>query len=109
VTSREPPGMQAERTDLAWQRTGLGILAVAGLIGHRAVHAENKTMLVAAGITALVGLGVLGGLAPARAHFVRRRLARDEDVSVRRSVAAVTAAVVAICVAAAVAITVPAD
>ena len=30
-------GAAPERTDLAWQRTGLGILAVAGLLGHRAL------------------------------------------------------------------------
>ncbi|SFE14336.1 DUF202 domain-containing protein [Blastococcus tunisiensis] len=108
MTPPAPPGVPVERTDLAWQRTGLGILAVAGLIGYRAVSAEQPALLVTAGIAALVGLGVLGGLAPARARFVRRQRARDADVAARRSVAAVTAAVVAICLAAAVAVTVPA-
>lgn len=109
MTPVEPPGVPAERTDLAWQRTGLGILAVAGLIGHRALAAERPALLVAAGIAALLGLGILGGLAPARSRFVRRRQAQEADVAVRRSVAAVTAAVVAICLVAAVAVMVPAD
>jgi putative membrane protein len=109
VTRDGPPGVPAERTDLAWQRTGLGILAVAGLIGHRAVGSGRPALLVVAGVTALAGLGVLGGLAPARARFVRRRRIEGADVSARRSVTAVTAAVVAICLAAAVAVTVPAD
>lgn len=105
----EPPGAQTERTDLAWQRTGLGILAVAGLIAHRALGAERPALLVAAGVTALLGLAVLGALAPARSRFVQRRRAQDGDVAARRSVAAVTVAVVAICVAAAVAVMVPTD
>ncbi|SOE00884.1 DUF202 domain-containing protein [Blastococcus haudaquaticus] len=109
MTRAGPPGVAAERTDLAWQRTGLGILAVAGLIGHRAVDSDRPALLVAAGVTALFGLGVLGGLAPARARFVQRRRLEDGDVAARRSVAAVTAAVIAICLAAAVAVTVPVD
>ena len=105
----EPPGVPAERTDLAWQRTGLGILAIAGLIGHRAMVAGRPALLVVAGITALTGLGVLGGLAPARARWVLRQRAENSDVAVRRSVGAVTTAVVAICLAAAVAVEIPAD
>ncbi|WP_324275938.1 hypothetical protein [Blastococcus brunescens] len=61
------------------------------------------------GVAALLGLGVLGALAPARSRFVRRRRAQDGDVSARRSVAAVTVAVIAICLAAAVAVAIPAD
>ena len=109
MTRAVPPGVQAERTDLAWQRTGLGILAVAGLLGHRAVGSGRPALLVVAGLTALLGLGVLGGLAPARSRFVRRRLTEDGDVAARRSVAAVTAGVIAICVAAAVAVAIPID
>ncbi len=54
-----PPGVAAERTDLAWQRTGVGILAVAGLLAHRALISAWGALLVAAGVTALVGLAVL--------------------------------------------------
>ena len=66
---------QPERTALAWQRTGLGILAVSGLIGHGAVDRQDPVLLAVAGGTALIGLGVLGGLAPVRYRTVRRLLA----------------------------------
>jgi putative membrane protein len=80
VTPRRPRGhrpgeTQPERTALAWQRTGLGILAVAGLIGHGAVARHNAVLLAVAGGGGLVGLAVLGGLAPLRYRAVRRLLA----------------------------------
>jgi putative membrane protein len=64
---------QPERTALSWQRSGLGILAVAGLIGHGAVRDQDTFALGAAGLAALLGLLVLGGLAPGR----YRQLSRD--------------------------------
>jgi putative membrane protein len=73
VTS--PIETQPERTALAWQRTGLGVLGVAGLLGHRAVEEERPVLLVLAGAAALLGLVVLGGLAPVRYRDVRGRVA----------------------------------
>lgn len=93
-----------ERTDLAWQRTGLGLLAVAGLLGYRAVASEHVMLLIAAGLSGLLGLGVLGGLAPLRAQQVQRRSAAGEGLSAPREVAAVTAAVLLVSLAAAVAV-----
>jgi putative membrane protein len=72
---------QPERTALAWQRTGLGVMAVAGLLGHGAVQTERPVMLGVAGGTALLGLAVLGGLAPVRYRQVRRRLSTDEPMA----------------------------
>ncbi len=63
---------QPERTALAWQRTGLGVLAIAGLLGHRALEHRNAVLLVVAGATALLGLGILGGLAPVRYRQIQR-------------------------------------
>ena len=63
---------QPERTALSWQRTGLGVMAMAGLLGLRALEYRNAALLVVAGITALFGLGVLGGLAPVRYRQVQR-------------------------------------
>ena len=53
-----------ERTDLAWQRTGLGLLSVGGLLGARALGNHLPALLVVAGVAALLGLLVLGVLTP---------------------------------------------
>ncbi|MCZ2858228.1 DUF202 domain-containing protein [Blastococcus sp. VKM Ac-2987] len=98
---------QPERTALAWQRTGLGVLAVAALLGHRALGAGRPALLVAAGLTALLGLGVLGGLAPARYRQVRDRVAGGRAVTTPAPARAVTAVVVLTALAAAVAVLVP--
>jgi putative membrane protein len=90
-----PVETQPERTALAWQRTGLGVLAVAGLMGHGAVREEDPAVLVAAGIAALLGLGVLGGLAPVR---YRRLAASRTAVAVPALARAVTGAVVLVAV-----------
>ena len=95
---------QPERTALAWQRTGLGVLAVAGLVAHGAVEHEDRVLLVAAGVAALLGLGILGGLAPVRYRQVRRRRAADAPMAAPRLLTAATGAVVLVAVAAAAAV-----
>jgi putative membrane protein len=95
---------QPERTALAWQRTGLGVLAVAGLVAHGAVEHEDRVLLVAAGVAALLGLGILGGLAPVRYRQVRRRRAADAPMTAPRLLTAATGAVVLVAVAAAAAV-----
>src|SRR3954468_5620804 len=104
VTPPGPPETQPERTALAWQRTGLGVLAVAGLVGHRAVEHRQPVLLVTAGIAALLGLGVLGGLAPVRYRHVQRRIAGGTGAAAPRLLLAVTATVVLAGVAAAIAV-----
>ena len=99
-----PVETQPERTALAWQRTGLGVLAVAGLIGHGAVRAQAPVALVAAGLAALLGLAVLGGLLTVRYRQVRRRVAAGTPVSAPAMAVGVTAAVVLTAGAAAVAV-----
>jgi putative membrane protein len=98
---------QPERNALAWQRTGLGILAVGGLLGHRALEEERRVLLVLAGAVALLGLVVLGALAPVRYRDGRRRVAAGTAVAAPRLVAGVTATVVFVAVAAAVAVLLP--
>jgi putative membrane protein len=100
-----PVETQPERTALAWQRTGLGVLGVAGLLGHGAVRRGQPLLLLVAGAVALVGLGVLGGLAPLRYRQLRRRTA--PGAAAPRLVALGTAAVVLAGVAAAVAVRSP--
>ncbi|MGY1802688.1 DUF202 domain-containing protein [Blastococcus sp. SYSU D00922] len=102
-----PVETQPERTALAWQRTGLGVLAVAGLLGHRAVEHERPVLLVLAGTAALLGLVVLGALAPVRYRGVRRCLGSGAGARAPRSVAAVTAVVLVVGAVAAAAVVVP--
>ena len=100
-----PPGASAgetqpERTALAWQRTGLGMMGVAGLMGHGAVRQESPILLAIAGAAALLALAVLGGLAPVRYRQVRRTLNRGTRAVAPPHGAAVTAAVALVAVAA---------
>jgi putative membrane protein len=90
---------QPERTAQSWQRTGLGMLAVAGLLGHGAVRSDRSVLLALAGCVALIGLAVLGGLAPARRRRLHRVAADDVDAAAPRSMALVTGAVVLIGIA----------
>jgi putative membrane protein len=92
-----PPGT---RTGLAWQRTGLGLIAVAALLGSRAFNAESAPLLVTAGATALVGAAVLGLLAPVRSRLLHQRRAAGEGVAAPGAAAAVTAAVLLVGLAA---------
>jgi putative membrane protein len=75
VTGSGQVETQPERTVLAWQRTGLGVMAVGGLVTHGALQATSPLLLVVAGATALLGLTVLGALAPVR----YRRLQQQAD------------------------------
>ena len=102
-----PVQTQPERTALAWQRTGLGVLAVAGLLGHRAVEDHRAVLLVLAGAAALLGLAVLGALAPARYRDVRASVAAAGGAAAPRPVALVTAVVLLVGVLAAVAVVLP--
>jgi putative membrane protein len=88
-----PVETQPERTALAWQRTGLGVLAVAGLLAHGAVRQSEPVALVAAGVAGLMGLVVLGALAPIRYRQVRRSLRAGTVPSAAGMVAAATGAV----------------
>ncbi len=99
-----PVETQPERTALAWQRTGLGVIAVGGLVAHGAVAHENPVLLAVAGVAALLGLGVLGGLAPVRYRQVRRRLSTGTAMSAHGLLTAATAAVVLVAVAGATAV-----
>jgi putative membrane protein len=102
-----PEASPVERTDLAWQRTGLGLLSVGGLLGARALNDDLPALLVAGGLAALLGIGVLGVLTPLRYRSFRRRRAAGEDVAAPGIVAAVTIAVVLVAVAAAVGVLTP--
>jgi putative membrane protein len=95
---------QPERTALAWQRTGLGVLAVAGLVAHGAVEHEDRVLLAVAGIAALLGLAVLGGMAPVRYRQVRRRVTAGVAMAAPGLLTALTATVVLVALTAAAAV-----
>jgi putative membrane protein len=100
VTS-PPPGT---RTGLAWQRTGLGLIAIAGLIEARAFNTGATSLVVIAGAAGLLGAGVLGVVTPLRLRMLRRQSAAGDDVAAPGAVAFVTVAVVLLGVLAGVAV-----
>lgn len=57
---------QPARTALAWQRTGLGLLVVAGLLTRGAVEQGLMLLVVPAAVVAGAGIVVLGVLTPRR-------------------------------------------
>jgi putative membrane protein len=83
-----------ERTDLAWQRTGLGLLSVSGLLGARALKSGAPALLVVAGLACLLGLGVL---TPRRHRLLQRN---SGDAAAPRILGAATIAVVLVAVGA---------
>lgn len=95
---------QPERTALSWQRTALGVLAVAGLVGHRAVVNGHPELLVLAGGCALMGVALLSGVAASRDRKVRAAADRDAPVAAPglAVVGTVVVVLVALCAAAAV-------
>jgi putative membrane protein len=97
---------QAERTALAWQRTALGVIGVASLLGHRAVTGGHPTLLLPAGACALMGVVLLSGVGAVRDRQVRDAVARDEPVPTARLVQFATTVVVVVAVAAAVSVVV---
>lgn len=78
-----PVETQPERTVLAWQRTGLGVLAVAALLAHGAFLDGDPVPLLLGGVVALLGLAVLGA-APLRYRRMRRAVAADAPVAAPR-------------------------
>ena len=88
------------RTLLAWQRTGLGLIAVGALMAARAFSTGSESLLVTAGAAALVGAAVLGLLAPLRVRRLRRRWAAGEGVAAPGAALTLSLAVILVAVTA---------
>lgn len=54
----EKPGLQAERTQLSWERTAFGFLAVGAipLLGHGSYTAERSVLVVVGALLALLAV-----------------------------------------------------
>jgi uncharacterized membrane protein YidH (DUF202 family) len=63
---------QPARTALAWQRVGLGLLLIAGLLARLAAVHGRLVLVVPAAVVAGAGLTVLGVLAPRRRRSSQR-------------------------------------
>ena len=85
---------QPARTVLAWQRTGLGVLAVAGLLLRSAVVHDRPAVLASAAVVAAAGLVVLGVLIRRRATSAQRAAGTAGDARAPRLAAGVTGLVV---------------
>jgi putative membrane protein len=91
---RGPGETQPARTALAWQRTGLGLLLVAGLLTRAAAVAGDPLLVLPAGVVAVAGTAVLGVLAPRRRRASRQAAERGANGQATRAAAAVTGLVV---------------
>ena len=89
-----PIETQPARTALAWQRTGLGLLLVAGLLARSAVLHESVLVVVPAGVVAVAGLVVLGLLVPRRQRAGQAAADSGGDARAPRPAALVTGLVV---------------
>lgn len=106
-TARGEPGpgeTQPERTALAWQRTGFGVLAVGGLLAHAALTSHRVSLVVLAGLVAVLALLVLGVVAPLRYREVRATVASGTPAGDSRAAVAVAGAVLLTACAATVAV-----
>jgi putative membrane protein len=93
-----------ERTALAWQRTALGVLAVAGLIAHRAIVKDHPDLLLLAGGCGLMGVALLSGVGLSRDRKVRAAAELDQPVAAPRLAVVSTVVVALVAVAAAAAV-----
>ncbi|WP_052710679.1 DUF202 domain-containing protein [Pseudofrankia sp. DC12] len=96
------PGMQSERTYLAWQRTGLGFAANGALLVHAAL--DGRTALVVPGLVALVVTALLVGRAQVRYRSTVAVARLGRSPADHRTLAVTAALTTALCLAGLVAI-----
>jgi uncharacterized membrane protein YidH (DUF202 family) len=74
VSRAELPGLQAERTLLAWERTSLGLLANGALLMLRGSDATRLGVLIPAGAALVLAL-VTAAIGLRRRHAIARGMA----------------------------------
>jgi putative membrane protein len=72
---------QPERTALSWQRLGLSVLGVAGLVAHGALLDRRGALLAASGVLAGLALVVLAVVVPRRYRRIREAVRSGTAVS----------------------------
>ncbi|MGY5883777.1 DUF202 domain-containing protein [Modestobacter lacusdianchii] len=85
---------QPARTALAWQRTGIGLLLVTGLLVRSAAVHGDLRLVVPAAVTAIAALAVLGLVAPRRQREAQAAAVAGGDARAPRAAALATALVV---------------
>jgi len=90
-----PPGVQNERTSLAWVRTALGLAGCALLAGRLAVVRDSPWAVGAAVAAAMLAVGVLGW-SHDRYRRARRRMADQRSVDFAAPALVLTATVCAV-------------
>ena len=91
---RRPRETQAPRTALAWQRTGLSMLLVAGLLLRGAAAHEALVLVVPAAVVAGAALVVLGATGPRRQRDGNAAARAGADARAPRAAALTTGMVV---------------
>jgi Domain of unknown function (DUF202) len=89
-----PAETQPARTALSWQRTGLSVLLVAGLLARAAAVQGELLLVVPAAVVAGAGLVVLGVLGPRRQREGECAARADGDARAPRTAAVATGLVV---------------
>ncbi len=90
----------AERTALAWERTGFSVAAVGALLFHAGEKAGSPLPLIAGVVTLLLALLLAGVLAPLRYRWVVRAIQRGDSPFVAAPMTGLVAVIAVICVVA---------
>jgi hypothetical protein len=84
-----PPGLQPQRTALAWTRTALGCGGLAAVMVRRAVLTGRVLDVIAAGLVTLAALGVFV-IGRRRRRQIARALATGRNPLLRSGIPAVS-------------------
>jgi len=91
-------GLQAERTQLAWTRTALGLIGDAGLLAVHAYRSAHPVPAATVAVLAALLAGAVGLVARGRARTLTSRT-RSDPVAATTFVVGLAAAVSALVVA----------